>query len=661
MVGKISEMDPAAALTGAEQVEVVQSGVNKRTTTGGIAALAPQKYRGLYVSLSALNAAIPTASAGDYADVDSGSGSSVKRYIWDSSDNAWVEQAGGSSGMTNPMTTAGDLIVGGAAGVPARLPVGAAGKILGVASGTPAWVDPPAGGGSGYGVAVSDYAGGDPTGAANSHTQVAAAIATGNEQIYLQPGALYRDDAYSNPMGAEFIGGGKIVKNITGGQQQLNTNADKNQRVSGQEYAFALHNFLMTQYATPTRALSVRFSGDSTTAGDGIGASSYHINNLFKEMMYQEGLNPVYGITSTNAGQSGKNTEDWNTTYAAADAAAAPDLLVLRWGVNDGSRGAAAFITSLRAGLAQVRASRSLSQTTILLMAPNSTSDTVHMRDEKYYEAIIPGIKQAARDYQCVFADTYSYLKDARPAANVWMDDPYADGSAIHPKGIMNVWIAQLIAKALLPKSLKLAAGKFEFRSIAGLESVALASTAPAGYLYGHHIHRATPANGFPVDGTVLTWRSQDGLTMQINYPYKTADQATHWVRYGSSSSGAGIITGWSPWVDTGSAASAATFSPVITVTTTTRNAALTDVGGYVNFNNTAPKSYTVMQQSTVAWTADAEITVVNDNTSDLTLVADTGVTLKAPSGGTLVLAPDMVVTLKRTSSNIWRVIGQTK
>jgi hypothetical protein len=113
-------------------------------------------------------------------------------------------------------------------------------------------------------------------------------------------------------------------------------------------------------------------------------------------------------------------------------------------------------------------------------------------------------------------------------------------------------------------------------------------------------------------------------------------------------------------WVVAGSSGSV-TLSPVILVSTTTRNAALTDIGCYVNFSNTAPKSYTVMQQSTVSWTADAEITVANDNTSDLTLIADTGVTLKAPSGGTLVLAPDMVVTIKRTSSNIWRVIGQTK
>lgn len=68
--------------------------------------------------------------------------------IYAYSGTAWVEQTGGSAGMANPMTTAGDLIVGGAAGVPARLPVGAPGKVLGIAAGAPAWVDPSATGAS---------------------------------------------------------------------------------------------------------------------------------------------------------------------------------------------------------------------------------------------------------------------------------------------------------------------------------------------------------------------------------------------------------------------------------------------------------------------------------------------------------------------------------
>jgi hypothetical protein len=45
----------------------------------------------------------------------------------------------GGSGMSNPMTTAGDIIIGGASGAPQRLPIGTAGQILKVSSGAPAW------------------------------------------------------------------------------------------------------------------------------------------------------------------------------------------------------------------------------------------------------------------------------------------------------------------------------------------------------------------------------------------------------------------------------------------------------------------------------------------------------------------------------------------
>lgn len=42
-------------------------------------------------------------------------------------------------GMTNPMTTAGDMITGGASGAPGRLGVGSSGQVLKVVGGVPAW------------------------------------------------------------------------------------------------------------------------------------------------------------------------------------------------------------------------------------------------------------------------------------------------------------------------------------------------------------------------------------------------------------------------------------------------------------------------------------------------------------------------------------------
>jgi hypothetical protein len=63
-------------------------------------------YKGVYVSLGALNIAYPTASAGDYANVDPGVASDVARYIWDADDNIWVQATGAL--VTNTSDLAND-------------------------------------------------------------------------------------------------------------------------------------------------------------------------------------------------------------------------------------------------------------------------------------------------------------------------------------------------------------------------------------------------------------------------------------------------------------------------------------------------------------------------------------------------------------------------
>jgi hypothetical protein len=49
---------------------------------------------------------------------------------------------GGGGGMTNPMTTAGDTIYGGASGTPEKLPISTSGQVHTVVSGLPAWAAP---------------------------------------------------------------------------------------------------------------------------------------------------------------------------------------------------------------------------------------------------------------------------------------------------------------------------------------------------------------------------------------------------------------------------------------------------------------------------------------------------------------------------------------
>ncbi len=60
--------------------------------------------------------------------------------------------SGSGGGFSNPMTAAGDVIVGGTSGTPERLGVGSNGQQLGVVNGAPAWITPSGGGGASRGL-----------------------------------------------------------------------------------------------------------------------------------------------------------------------------------------------------------------------------------------------------------------------------------------------------------------------------------------------------------------------------------------------------------------------------------------------------------------------------------------------------------------------------
>jgi hypothetical protein len=53
-----------------------------------------EHFRGTFVSLAALQAAVPVGDPGNTAIVDAGTGSDATQYLWDSSDNKWVQGGG---------------------------------------------------------------------------------------------------------------------------------------------------------------------------------------------------------------------------------------------------------------------------------------------------------------------------------------------------------------------------------------------------------------------------------------------------------------------------------------------------------------------------------------------------------------------------------------
>jgi hypothetical protein len=386
-------------------------------------------------------------------------------------------------------------------------------------------------------VSVKDF-GADSTGGVNTTSAIVAALAAADAlapsvvDLYLPAGDYLVSTstiAAANVRGHAFVGPGRLVASITGGLQKLNSYGDSGQYVFGREYLSHFHKMLIAGSAP-----SVVASGDSTTAGDGASAP-YIITDTIITAAANSG--PPIG-TVTNRGQSGKATSDWVTTYLAGDRALNPDLLILRWGINDPylGRTLAQFTSDLRSGLATIRAASSTSQMSIILCTPNSTSDTPGNRDERWYEQIAPVIRQAARDYQAVFVDVYAYLRDSRSATD-WMDNPYGDGRHIHPQNVMNLWIGSLLADVMFPRLI----GNGLYNYPSSLVTTATYTDPPTAYRNGVSFHRAT--TGWPLDGAVLTVRSVNNITAQYNWAYASAVTDGRWRQ---SLSGGG---GWTPWV----------------------------------------------------------------------------------------------------------------
>ncbi|SFP39528.1 hypothetical protein SAMN05216229_102122 [Geopseudomonas sagittaria] len=98
------QLGQSAQLTAAQIKSEYESNPNTNAYTDAektkLAGLESSHFKGLFVDLAALTAAVPAPVDGDYADVDAGIGSEVVRHLWDSSDAAWVPQLGASAQLT---------------------------------------------------------------------------------------------------------------------------------------------------------------------------------------------------------------------------------------------------------------------------------------------------------------------------------------------------------------------------------------------------------------------------------------------------------------------------------------------------------------------------------------------------------------------------------
>ncbi|MCH5051210.1 SGNH/GDSL hydrolase family protein [Pectobacterium aquaticum] len=400
----------------------------------------------------------------------------------------------------------------------------------------------------------------------NDDSQAINTAVNVGESVFLKDDRKYLCPDYDNRYGTPLVGGGSIVEPVSGGMKKRNTYVDNNQRITGLENLARWYRALHDQLNTPSRPLTILFSGDSTTAGDGT-ISGYRIDELVKAGMLHEGTSPAFGLNVVNAGHSGAMTAHWADTYVDADIATNPDLYVLRWGINDpgylradgsaapldagqqypGRRTMRDFIDSLRKGLAKIRETHGFHDASILLMTPSSTWDIPNARDPMWYEQLRNAILHVARDYQCAFIDTYAIMQDVSSLANILMDDPFGDGRGIHPNSAMNPVIAGYIVDAISPHGIARKLARNAVISVGGAERPTLITDTGSAFNPGIHMSRTLLENDWPLDGSALTIRYPDEVMLQIISAYQVGASNYMYVRSGRAASLNGEAEGWNP------------------------------------------------------------------------------------------------------------------
>ncbi|HHA1754564.1 TPA: GDSL-type esterase/lipase family protein [Enterobacter kobei] len=316
---------------------------------------------------------------------------------------------------------------------------------------------------------------------------------------------------------------------------QLSTYAEPKSRfVTGREYLWAIHKRMINSNVSAGGTATVVWSGDSTTAG--VNASPWDPASIANELRF------TYGIPSVrnyNEGHSSKTMVDWGYWYVNRDIEAHPgmDCYVLRWGINDGGvTSYADFVKALRDGLTTLRTWKSVETLSVILMMPNTTSDTTTGKDEKWYEQISGALRQAARDFKCMFFDTYAIWRDARGyAPGAWLDDPYGDNRGIHPDYVFNAQIIGDVCELLYGPCASVNGKTNKFINSPSSIQQVTAAYPPSAFPYGIGLYRTDDANGsWPINGEITVKCTADGIVTQTLTGYLNNAQKVTFTRYGT-------------------------------------------------------------------------------------------------------------------------------
>lgn len=302
------------------------------------------------------------------------------------------------------------------------------------------------------------------------------------------------------------------------GSGVMNPKADKTAVIFGQEYLQAFHAKFAgesgSNSGTSVANKIITYSGDSTVLGVGSTASRDPCTLL----QYSSYLRGYGNVTVNNKGQSGAATVDWNNTFVTGDIATNPDLLILRWGINDPFYGYTIeqFLTALDSGLAKVRAARTIAQTSIIIMSSSTTNDKATGRDEVWHERIATIYRAMARKYQCCFIDTYATFQDSHNAATYM--DTQANGSHVHPLDVLYEKMNCLLAEVVFPAHYVFARGNNFLNYVASTGPLPDTNDNPQSLLVGQTYQRYLQSAPGSLNGRLLTYRSPNQEAFQLNH-----------------------------------------------------------------------------------------------------------------------------------------------
>lgn len=309
-----------------------------------------------------------------------------------------------------------------------------------------------------------------------------------------------------------------LIKN-----RQISTTVHDGKIIDGENYMFVHHNRLIARQSS-----NIVLSGDSTTFGAVVDSAFVPLNYL-KECGDARGFSR---FAIFNRGFGSKTTQDWLTSYIAADIALDPDVVVLGWGINDPLNGISVAQTkaNLRNGLDQYRSSANGGHDacSIIVRAPNAVSFVKDGADERWLEEVRPIYRQAALDYKCAFIDTPALAYDAYYGAGRYMDD-LGWFAGVHPKNTMNALLWVAVADLIWPRGLHMYSDVAK-RSISGLRGDYKArADLPSTYPFGESTMVGNTSSGWFASVVIHTDKQADGACTQW---VSTFEASPHlWVR----------------------------------------------------------------------------------------------------------------------------------